>query len=69
MLLEGEDAEIKNTMRSHGFEELRYHAFRRRFSAFEGGLAIGNHVWVRDREQVERRCQAARQFKLHNVEF
>ena len=69
MLLEGEDAEIKNTMRSHGFEELRYDAFHRRFSAAAGELAIGNHVWVRNREQVEKRCQAARQFKLHNVEF
>jgi FkbM family methyltransferase len=69
VLLEGEDAEIKNTMRSHGFEELRYDAFSRRFSAAAGELAIGNHVWVRDREQVERRCQAARQFKLHDVEF
>jgi hypothetical protein len=69
VLLEGEDAEIKNTMRGHGFEELRYDAFRRRFSAAEGGLAIGNHVWVRDCEQVEKRCQAARQFKLHKVEF
>ena len=69
VLLEGEDAEIKNTMRSHGFEELRYDAFRRRFSAAAGELTIGNHVWVRNPEQVETRCQAAGQFKLHNVEF
>ncbi len=69
VLLEGEDADIKSTMRSHGFEEWCYDPFSRRFSTPEGGLAIGNHVWVRDREQVEKRCQAARKFQLHDVEF
>jgi len=69
ILLEGEDEDIKNTMRSHGFEELCYEPFSRRFSTPEGGLAIGNHVWVRDREQVEKRCQAAKRFELHDVEF
>lgn len=69
VLLEGEDADIKRTMLGHGFEELCYDPFSRRFAVTEGGLAIGNHVWVRQREQVEKRCQAARKFKLHNVEF
>ena len=69
VLLEGEDADIKSTMRGHGFEELCYDPFSRRFAAPEGGLTIGNHVWVRNREQVEKRCQAARRFQLHDVEF
>jgi FkbM family methyltransferase len=69
VLLEGDDAEIKRTMCGHGFEELCYDPFTRCFSASAGRLAIGNHVWVRDREQVEKRCQAARKFQLHHVEF
>ncbi len=69
VLLEGDDADIKQTMRSHGFSERSYDPFSRTFAPASDDIPIGNHVWVRHPEAVEKRCRLAPKFVVHGVEF
>lgn len=69
VLLECEDEAIKKTLQVHGFTELSYDPFQRVFRGHETQAHSGNHVWIRDREEVQARCRKAARLTVCGVEF
>ncbi len=71
--LEADTESIGEKMRSAGFTLCSYDGRTRRLQS-QGAAKFplkmpGNHLWIRDIETVARRCQTARPFHLHGVDF
>ena len=69
VLLEGDDESIRETMATAGFSTRRYDPFARRFSLPTAGDSGGNHVWVRESEDLCQRLRDAPKRAIHGVEF
>jgi FkbM family methyltransferase len=76
VLLEAESDEIRNVMAQNGFTLCDYDPFQRRVIPLtlvthsrNDRSCLTNHLWVRDVEAVNQRCQAAKRFQVLGVEF
>lgn len=72
VLLEGHDDRIAKTMQSAGFAAMAYDPWTRQLidgDRIEGKRALGNHLWVRDRDWVQSRCQESRRYEVIGVRF
>ena len=69
IIMEGDTSAIRDVLTHAGFHPMSYDPFSRILSS-EGTLRRGqNHLWIRDKGVVERKCQSSRSFTVVGLEI
>ncbi|MFN7874026.1 MAG: FkbM family methyltransferase [Pirellula sp.] len=69
VLLEGDNDQIRATMKCNGFIRMGYDPFTRRFRRIEDINDGNNNIWIRDFDEVERKCHSAPRVEVYGFEI
>ena len=69
VLIETVNPEIENILKEHGFISAYYDPFTRKVSTFNVNDVSNNYLWVKNIDQVIKRCQVSPKYQALGINF